>query len=226
MQMPCAREIVAIPTTASIVHASRPHCKHALLVRTQASQDLLQRASECATLCPELRAAAKLLLTNENSVSWSTLHKICVHLRSNTGCGSRGHTGPWLHNLVARGLDLPKAPTRTRSPELEERVARLRLVQQEREYAALTADVSARETAAQNVESFSTFKDQIGFGAHVAAAMLTLMLLGGCAARAVSASPVAELAGVLLGAVVGMLAEVLLFIIRTTRATPEMKPPS
>lgn len=37
---------------------------------------------------------------------------------------------------------------------------------------------------------------------------------------------VQELAGVLLGAVVGMLAEVLLFIIRTTRATPEMKPPS
>lgn len=35
-------------------------------------------------------------------------------------------------------------------------------------------------------------------GAHVAAAMLTLMLLGGCAARAVSASPVAVLAPRLL----------------------------
>ena len=52
------------------------------------------------------------------------------------------------------------------SPELEARLAKLKAQYDEQQYESLTADVTKMERAAKNKQSFSTFKDQIGFGAH------------------------------------------------------------
>ena len=114
-------------------------------------------------------------------------------------------------------MDLKPPPTRTKGPELEARLKKLRVLEEEREYAELTSDVRVKESLANDTEHFSTFKEHIGFGTHVIVVMFTLFLLGHHAAKHVSESPIIQISGGLFGAIIGMMVETLLFIIRASR---------
>lgn len=94
--------------------------------------------------------------------------------------------------------------------------ARLRKYEEAAErkaYKELVKDITPKRDES---EPFSSYKDQIGFGLHVALTMFTCYLVGYYTFRALFGhSPVMHAAGGILGLVVGMLVETVLFIIRT-----------
>ncbi|KAG8376580.1 hypothetical protein BUALT_Bualt09G0078400 [Buddleja alternifolia] len=79
-------------------------------------------------------------------------------------------------------------------------------------YQELVKDITPRKAVE---EPFSSYKDQLGFGLHVVLTMFTGYLFGYAAFRALfSHSPAMSAAGGILGLVIGMLVETLLFIVR------------
>jgi len=147
---------------------------------------------------------------------------MCDALRAASG---ESQAGPWLHEVATGGgLDLKPPPTRTKVPELEARLKKLRVLEEERKYAELTSDVRAKERLVDETEHFSRFKEHIGFGTHVIVVMFTLFMLGHHAAKHISESPILHIAGGLAGAITGMLVETLLFIIRASREPVEKSP--
>ncbi|XP_010446072.1 PREDICTED: uncharacterized protein LOC104728841 [Camelina sativa] len=67
-------------------------------------------------------------------------------------------------------------------------------------------------------EPFSSYKDQLGFGLHVGLTMFTGYLVGYASFRALfNRNPALSAAGGILGLVLAMLVETLLFIIKTSR---------
>lgn len=82
-------------------------------------------------------------------------------------------------------------------------------------YAELVKDITPRKDIN---EPFSSYKDQLGFGLHVVVTMFTCYLVGYAAFRALfNHSPVMNAAGGILGLVIGMLVETLIFIIQASR---------
>ncbi|KAJ6347785.1 hypothetical protein OIU76_004302 [Salix suchowensis] len=90
-------------------------------------------------------------------------------------------------------------------------------------YAELVKDITPRKNTD---EPFSSYKDQIGFGLHVVLIMFTGYLVGYAAFRALFGhSSAMSAAGGILGLVLGMLVETLLFIIRTSETSnPDRRP--
>lgn len=103
---------------------------------------------------------------------------------------------------------------REKSEELQARLKKLEAAAEKKAYEELVKDIAPRKSVE---EPFSSYKDQLGFGLHVALVMFTGYLVGFAAFKALFGhSPEMGAAGGILGLVVGMLVETLLFIIRTT----------
>ncbi|GAB4857848.1 hypothetical protein Ancab_015754 [Ancistrocladus abbreviatus] len=105
---------------------------------------------------------------------------------------------------------------REKSEELKARLRKLEELAERKAYAELVKDITPKKGTD---EPFSSYKDQIGFGLHVVVTMFTGYLVGYAAFRALfSHNPVMNAAGGILGLVLAMLVETLLFIIRTSNA--------
>ncbi|KAK1368230.1 ATPase, vacuolar ER assembly factor, Vma [Heracleum sosnowskyi] len=124
-------------------------------------------------------------------------------------------TRPELLSLL-RGSTLifPSPKPREKSEELKVRLRKLEEVAERKAYDELVKDITPRKGVE---EPFSSYKDQLGFGLHVVLTMFTGYLVGYAAFRALFGhSPVMNAAGGILGLVVGMLVETLLFIVRAS----------
>ncbi|WOG85421.1 hypothetical protein DCAR_0104610 [Daucus carota subsp. sativus] len=111
-------------------------------------------------------------------------------------------------------LIFPSPKPREKSEELKVRLRKLEEVAERKAYDELVKDITPRKGVE---EPFSSYKDQLGFGLHVVLTMFTGYLVGYAAFRALFGhSPVMNAAGGILGLVVGMLVETLLFIVRAT----------
>ncbi|KAK4368761.1 hypothetical protein RND71_012553 [Anisodus tanguticus] len=143
------------------------------------------------------------------------------HLRS-IWVGSNPSTRPDLMGFS------PKP--REKSEELKARLRKLEEALERKVYDELVKDITPKKDVD---EPFSSYKDQMGFGGeailfcnrnwkaeqslHVALTMFTGYLVGYYAFRALFChSPAMSAAGGILGLVIGMLVETLLFIIRTS----------
>ncbi|KAJ7953438.1 ATPase, vacuolar ER assembly factor, Vma12 [Quillaja saponaria] len=103
---------------------------------------------------------------------------------------------------------------REKSEELKARLKKLEDLAERKAYQELVKDITPRK---DTDEPFSSYKDQLGFGIHVALIMFTGYLVGYAAFRALfNHSPAMNAAGGIIGLVGGMLVETFLFIIRTS----------
>eukprot|EP00250_Pteridium_aquilinum_P021457 c25130_g1_i1 orf=316-945(-) len=106
---------------------------------------------------------------------------------------------------------------RQKSNELKARLARLQDIAERKAYQDLVKDVVPKQN--EEMEYFSSYKDQLGFGIHVVVIMFTGYLAGHILFRSqFGGSPVLHAAGGIFGMVVGMLVETMLFIIRASNA--------
>ncbi|OMO93298.1 ATPase, vacuolar ER assembly factor, Vma12 [Corchorus olitorius] len=170
-------------------------------------------ASNDPRLSEDLRKLA-LTLSSQSNAPYKHINSIWV--------GSDVHTRPSLKSLFSGSgfvFDSPKP--REKSAELQERLRKLQELAERKEYQELVKDITPKK----EYEPFSTYKDQLGFGLHVALTMFTGYLVGYLAFRALfNHSPAMNAAGGILGLVLAMLVETLLFIIRTS--DPGLKSPS
>ncbi|KAF4357977.1 hypothetical protein F8388_008485 [Cannabis sativa] len=103
---------------------------------------------------------------------------------------------------------------REKSEELKARLKKLQEMAERKAYAELVKDITPKK---DDTEPFSSYKDQMGFGLHVALTMFTGYMAGYFAFRALfNHSPAMNAAGGVLGFIIGMLVETFLFIIRTS----------
>lgn len=136
------------------------------------------------------------------------------HLRS-VWIGSNPVTRPDLMGLLSGSNFVFCSPKpREKSEELKARLRKLEEASERKAYDELVKDITPRKPVD---EPFSSYKDQMGFGLHVGIAMFTGYLMGYFAFRALfNHSPAMSAAGGILGLVIAMLVETLLFIIRTS----------
>lgn len=166
----------------------------------------LAGASAETELSDDLRELASSL-SDHTTVPYKHLRSIWI--------GSNPSTRPDLMGLLSGSNFVFCSPRpREKSEELKARLRKLEEASERKAYAELVKDVTPRKPVD---EPFSSYKDQMGFGLHVALTMFTGYLMGYYAFRALfSHSPAMSAAGGILGLVIGMLVETLLFIIRTS----------
>jgi len=194
---------------------TRSHAAACSLLRSEGIKQLLHQASTSSDIPVEMRTQAGELLSNKEAIPWKMLHGLCATLRE---ASTDSTAGPWLHKIAADGgLDLKPPPPKTKNPELVARLQKLRVLEEERKYQDLTSDVDFKERTAKETEHFSSFREHIGFGTHVIVVMFTLFLLGHHAAKHFSELQIIHITGGLVGAILGLMVETLLFIIRTSR---------
>ncbi|GMN30546.1 hypothetical protein TIFTF001_002857 [Ficus carica] len=173
---------------------------------TEPIVSFLVSASKDPSLSQELREIASDLSSRTN-VPYKSLRA----LWSASDVASR----PNLIQLLS-GSDfvLTSPKTREKSEELKARLRKLAEMAERKEYAELVKDITPNK---ETTEPFSSYKDQMGFGLHVALTMFTGYLVGYAAFRALfNHSPAMNAAGGILGLICGMLVETLLFIIRSS----------
>ena len=209
-----------------------------------ATRDVLARAATASTDDDAFSSYAEA-----STVPFRTLRRACeiarrdapverregiAHPRTDGG-GEGG--GPWLQDIVRGGgveLVAPSRPPRSRTLDAE--IARLRRDAHDREYAAMTRDVShsggfgfgAHERTRTKDDGrlrMSALTRDLGFGAHVVTVMFACALGGWFAGDAIvrgdddesarNAIVKASLAGI--GAIGAMTVEALLFMLRDGR---------
>ncbi|KAJ9549722.1 hypothetical protein OSB04_022265 [Centaurea solstitialis] len=178
-----------------------------IISKTETIQSFLSKSSDDPHLSSELRQiASSLSLQNPPSVPYKPLRSIWV--------ASDPSTRPELSALLSGSQFILNSPQpRQKSEELKARLRKLEEVAERKEYKELVKDITRKAES----EPFSSYKDQLGFGLHVALTMFTGYLLGHFTFRALFGhSPIMTAAGGILGLVVGMMVETLLFIIRTS----------
>ncbi|MCL7050940.1 hypothetical protein MKW94_027755 [Papaver nudicaule] len=184
--------------------------KGLVIANNEIIKSFLNTAKSDLNLRDELRGIASNL-SSQPSIPYKSLRNIWSECPPSTRpnllrlfCGS---------NFV---ISSPKP--REKSKELEERLKKLSDLAERREYKELVKDITPAE---QTDEPFSSYKDQVGFGLHVAVTMLTGYLVGYAAFRALfNHNPVMNAAGGILGLVFAMLLETLLFIIKSSGKRP------
>ncbi|KAF9598805.1 hypothetical protein IFM89_031473 [Coptis chinensis] len=103
---------------------------------------------------------------------------------------------------------------REKSAELKERLRKLSELAERREYNELVKDITPRKPTS---DPFSSYTDQLRFGMHVIVTMFTGYLIGYAAFRALfNHSAAMNAAGGILGLILSMLVETLLFIIKAS----------
>ncbi|XP_051136694.1 uncharacterized protein LOC127255266 [Andrographis paniculata] len=108
--------------------------------------------------------------------------------------------------------------------ELKVRLKKLQETVERKAYDELVKDITPKK----GVEKpFSSYKDQLGFGLHVAVTIFTAYLVGYDAFRALfNHSQAMNAAGGILGLVGAMLVETLLFILRSSSSLDRRSPSS
>lgn len=177
-------------------------------------RSFLRTASSDRQLSDNLRQTAAVL-SSHASVPYKLLRSIWL--------ASEPVTRPNLAQLFYRTNFIFTSPkSREKSEELKARLRKLEEMEERRVYAELVKDIAPKK---DEDEPFSSYKDQLGFGLHVALTMFTGYLVGYAAFRALfSHNPVMNAAGGILGLVLAMLLETLLFIIRTSNLEPKSSP--
>ena len=203
--------------------------------QTDATRDVLARAAAASTDDDAFSSYAEA-----STVPFRILRRACEIARSPEGTehpGTGGGGGPWLQDVVRGGgveLVAPSRPPRSRTLDAE--IARLRRDAHDREYAAMTRDVShsggfgfgAHERTRTKDDGrlrMSALTRDLGFGAHVVTVMFACALGGWFAGDAIvrgdddesarNAIVKASLAGI--GAIGAMTVEALLFMLRDSR---------
>ncbi|KAF3449420.1 hypothetical protein FNV43_RR10148 [Rhamnella rubrinervis] len=128
---------------------------------------------------------------------------------------SNAASRPSLAQLLA-GSDIVLASPKPRekSEELKARLSKLADMAERKAYEELVKDITPKKNTS---EPFSSYKDQLGFGLHVALTMFTGFLVGYFAFRALfDHNPALSAAGGIFGLIAGLLVESLLFIIRAS----------
>ncbi len=168
--------------------------------QTPATRDALRRAS------------ASTDVVDAETVPFRLLRDVAVALRD-----AGDVSGPYLQDLVRGGglaLDPPRRAAR--DPALERRCRDLRKAQEEREYAAMTEDVT-RGSRGGGIQ-MSDATRELGFGAHVVTLMGACFLGGAVAGRSIAPESVTVQA--VLGAVgmfAALMVEALLFMLRDAK---------
>ncbi|XP_050377426.1 uncharacterized protein LOC126794700 [Argentina anserina] len=175
---------------------------------TEPILSFLASASTDPHLSKELQQTAAQLSSKSN-VPYRAVRALWVASHAST----RPHL---LHLFSGSGFVFTSPPPREKSEELKARLKKLAEMSERSAYAELVKDITPRKDDA--AEPFSSYKDQLGFGLHVVVTMFTGYLVGYAAFRALfSHSPVMNAAGGILGLVIGMLVETLIFIIQASR---------
>ncbi|XP_065878716.1 uncharacterized protein [Euphorbia lathyris] len=174
---------------------------------TEPIRSFLLSATKEETLSLQLRDLASDLIPQTN-LPYNSLRTIWI--------ASQPSIRPHLTSLLS-GSELifisPKP--REKSEELKARLRKLEELAERKAYQELVKDITPRN---DDHQPFSSYKDQLGFGLHVALTMFTGYLVGYAAFRALfGRSPTMSAAGGVLGLVGGMLVETFLFIIRTSQ---------
>ncbi|XP_010445426.1 PREDICTED: uncharacterized protein LOC104728092 [Camelina sativa] len=183
---------------------------------TEPMRSFLAIASGDLRLSEELRGIASDL-RSKNTVQYKLLRAIWT--------GSDPSTRPDLLGLFSgSGFVFNSPKPREKSEELKLRLVKLREIAERKEYAELVKDITPKK---QVEEPFSSYKDQLGFGLHVGLTMFTGYLVGYASFRALfNRNPALSAAGGILGLVLAMLVETLLFIIKTSRDDKIQSSPS
>ncbi|KAI3836732.1 hypothetical protein MKX03_007378 [Papaver bracteatum] len=181
-----------------------------ILANNETIKYFLTSANSDLNLNHELRQISTTLLS-QHSIPYKSLRQIWSK--------SLPSTRPNLLHLFSGSNFLFSSPKpREKSKQLQERLKKLSDLAERREYKELVKDITPAE---QTDEPFSSYKDQMGFGLHVAVTMFTGYLMGYAAFRALfNHNPVMSAAGGILGLVFAMLLETLLFIIKTSSKEP------
>ncbi|CAK9328849.1 unnamed protein product [Citrullus colocynthis] len=182
------------------------HPSGLVLSNTETIRSFLTAASIDSRLSEELRPIASDL-ASQNNIPYKPLRAIWFATES---C-----TRPDLLRLLAGSEFVFTSPKpREKSEELKARLKKLADVAERKAYQELVKDIAPKKPID---EPFSSYKDQIGFGLHVALIMFTGYLVGYALFRALFRhDPIMSAAGGILGLVFGMLIETLLFIIRSS----------
>ncbi|XP_073306784.1 uncharacterized protein [Primulina huaijiensis] len=177
-----------------------------IISTTNAIRSFLEAASTDCHLSEDLRDLSSSLIVH-SSIPYTSLRSIWI--------GSEPDKRPDLSAILSGCEFLFAGPKpREKGEELKARLAKLAEVAERKMYEELVKDITPRK---HEVEPFSSYKDQLGFGLHVVLIMFTGYLLGYAAFRALfSHIPAMNAAGGILGLVLGMLVETLLFIVRST----------
>ncbi|KAJ6389036.1 hypothetical protein OIU77_027397 [Salix suchowensis] len=183
---------------------------------TEPIRSFLLSASKEVEVPRELQDLA-LNLSSQNNLHYKSLRSIWIRSPPST-------QPPDLIRLFSGSNFILSSPIpREKSEELKARLRKLEEMAERNAYAELVKDITPRKNTD---EPFSSYKDQIGFGLHVVLIMFTGYLVGYAAFRALFGhSPAMSAAGGILGLVLGMLVETLLFIIRTSETSnPDRRP--
>lgn len=178
---------------------------------TEPIRSFLLSASKDGDVPRELQDLA-LNLSSQNNLHYKSFRSIWIRSPPST-------RPPDLIRLFSGSNFILSSPKpREKSEELKARLTKLEEMAERKAYAELVKDITPRMNTD---EPFSSYKDQIGFGLHVALIMFTGYLVGYAAFRALFGhSPAMSAAGGILGLVFGMLVETFLFIIRTSNPDP------
>ncbi|KAK6246634.1 ATPase [Theobroma cacao] len=178
---------------------------------TESIRLFLLSASNDPCLSQEFRQLA-LNLSSRTNAPYKPIRSIWI--------GSDVGTRPKLISLFSGSDFVFTSPKlREKSEELKQRLRKLKEIAERKEYEDLVKDITPKKDLN---EPFSNYKDQLGFGLHVALIMFTGYLGGYFAFRALfNHNSTMNAAGGILGLVLGMLLETLLFIIRTSN--PDFK---
>ncbi|CAH1451051.1 unnamed protein product [Lactuca virosa] len=178
-----------------------------IISKTETLQSFLSTSINNPHLSPDLRQIASSLSLRPSSVPYKSLRSIWL--------ASDPSTRPALSAVVTGSHFILNSPQpREKSEELKARLRKYEEAAERKAYKELVKDITPRRDES---EPFSSYKDQLGFGLHVALTMFTGYLVGYYTFRALFGhSPVMHAAGGILGFVVGMLVETVLFMIRTT----------
>lgn len=210
--------------------------------QTDATRDVLARAAAASTDDGAFSSYAEA-----STVPFRILRRACEIARRDAPVerregiahprtdGGGGGGGPWLQDIVRGGgveLVAPSRPPRSRTLDAE--ISRLRRDAHDREYAAMTRDVShsggfgfgagRTRTKDDGRPRMSALTRDLGFGAHVVTVMFACALGGWFAGDAIvrgddhparNTIVKASLAGI--GAIGAMTVEALLFMLRDSR---------
>nr|GMD01664.1 Bifunctional UDP-N-acetylglucosamine transferase and deubiquitinase [Ipomoea batatas] len=177
-----------------------------VILANDAIHSFLAASTHDTILSQDLRDLASLL-SQRACVPYRALRSIWI--------GSNPSERPELTSLLCgSGFAFSSPEPRKKSEELKARLRKLAEASERKAYEELVKDITPKKRVE---EPFSSYKHQLGLSSHVVLMMSAGFLVGYAAFRALfSHSPAMSAAGGILGLVIGMLVETLLFIVRST----------
>ncbi|XP_076932983.1 uncharacterized protein LOC143598724 isoform X2 [Bidens hawaiensis] len=184
-----------------------------MISKTETLESFLCTSANNTHLSPHFRQIA-------SSLSHQQYSSLPYRSLRSTWVASDPSTRPDLSALLSGSQFVLNSPKpREKSEELKARLRKFEEAAERKAYKELVKDITP---VRDKSEPFSSYKDQIGFGLHVVLTMFTGYLVGYYTFRALFGHNV-HAAGGILGLVVGMLVETLLFI---TRASSQDRKPT